>query len=85
MHTTNLRKVGGSTMLAVPPALLEILHLEPGATVAIAVEGNRLVIERPARPRYSLQELLARCDATAAPNEEDLAWAGSGPVGGELI
>ena len=26
MHTTNLRKVGGSVMLAVPPALLDILH-----------------------------------------------------------
>jgi hypothetical protein len=29
MHTTNLRKVGGSVMLAVPPALLDILHLRP--------------------------------------------------------
>ena len=34
MHTTNLRKVGGSVMLAVPPALLEMLHLRAGATVA---------------------------------------------------
>lgn len=33
MHTTNLRKVGGSVMLAVPPALLDFLHLEPGAKV----------------------------------------------------
>jgi antitoxin component of MazEF toxin-antitoxin module len=37
MHTTNLRKVGGSIMLAVPPALLDILHLRPGAKVGIAV------------------------------------------------
>ena len=35
MHTTNLRKVGGSIMLAVPPALLDILHLRPGAKVGI--------------------------------------------------
>ena len=27
MHTTNLRKVGGSVMLAVPPALLDVLQL----------------------------------------------------------
>ncbi|MBV9567389.1 MAG: antitoxin, partial [Hyphomicrobiales bacterium] len=33
MHTTNLRKVGGSVMLAVPPALLDVLHLAPGAKV----------------------------------------------------
>ena len=25
MHTTKLRKVGGSVMLAVPPALLDVL------------------------------------------------------------
>ena len=31
MHTTTLRKVGGSVMLSVPPALLDILHLRPGA------------------------------------------------------
>ena len=29
MHT-NLRKVGGSIVLAVPPALLDILRLRPG-------------------------------------------------------
>ena len=27
MHTTNLRKVVGSVMLAVPPAILDLLHL----------------------------------------------------------
>ncbi|SEJ02047.1 antitoxin ChpS, partial [Nitrosomonas eutropha] len=31
MHTTNLRKVGGSIMLAVPPALLDVLHLSAGS------------------------------------------------------
>ena len=39
MHITNLRKVGGSVMLAVPPALLDLLHLQAGTTVGIAVEG----------------------------------------------
>ena len=33
MHTTNLRKVGGSIMLAVPPALLDLLNLRVGAKV----------------------------------------------------
>jgi antitoxin ChpS len=40
MHTTNLRKVGGSAMLTVPPAFLEILQFRSGATVALAVEGG---------------------------------------------
>ena len=43
MHTTNLRKVGGSVMLAVPRAILDMLHLEAGATVGLA-DGERLVV-----------------------------------------
>jgi len=45
MHTTNLRKVGGSVMLAVPPAILDLLQLQAGATVGVTVEGGRLVVE----------------------------------------
>jgi antitoxin component of MazEF toxin-antitoxin module len=37
MHTTNLRKVGGSIMLAIPPAVLEILNLQSGITAGFAV------------------------------------------------
>ena len=62
MHTTNLRKVGGSIMLAVPPALLDILHLRPGAKVGLAVQSGRLVVEPQQRPRYTLDELLAQCN-----------------------
>ena len=62
MHTTSLRKVGGSVMLAVPPALLDILQLQPGAKVGIAVESGRLVVEPQHRRRYSLVELLAQCN-----------------------
>jgi hypothetical protein len=45
MHTPNLRKVRGSTMLAVPPAILDLLHLQPVATVSLAVEGDRLIVQ----------------------------------------
>lgn len=38
MHTTSLRKVGGSVMLAVPPAFLDQLHLHAGVTVGLAVD-----------------------------------------------
>ena len=85
MHTTNLRKVGGSIMLAVPPALLEILRLRPGAKVGIAVEGGRLVVEPQRRPRYTLDELLAQCDPKAARTKEEREWLDGKPVGGELI
>jgi antitoxin ChpS len=85
MHTTNLRKVGGSVMLAVPPALLDILHLQPGATVGIAVESGRLVVEPQQRRRYTLVELLAQCDPRARRGKVERDWLDSKPVGGELI
>jgi antitoxin ChpS len=87
MHTTSLRKVGGSVMLTVPPALLDILHLQPGAKVGIAVESGRLVVEPQPRRRYTLNELLAQCDPKAprAKDKEERKWLDSRPVGGELI
>ncbi len=85
MYTTNLRKVGGSIMLAVPPALLDILHLQSGATVGIAIESGRLFIEPQPRPRYSLEELLAQCDATLEPSTEEREWLDATPVGSELF
>lgn len=85
MHTTNLRKVGGSVMLAVPPAILNQLHLQAGATVGLAVDGGRLVVEPKPRPHYSLDELLAQCDASAEVGVEDRAWLDDKPVGRELL
>jgi antitoxin ChpS len=85
MHTTNLRKVGGSVMLAVPPALLDILRLQPGAKVGIAIESGRLVVEPKQRRRYTLDELLAKCNPRARRTNEDKEWIDSRRVGGELI
>ncbi|MDP3481383.1 MAG: antitoxin [Desulfoprunum sp.] len=85
MYTTTLRKVGGSIMLAVPPAILDLLHLRAGATVGLAVDHGRLVVEPTPRPHYSLDELLAQCDVSAEISEEDRAWLESKPVGRELL
>jgi len=40
MYTTNLRKVGGSVMLAIPPAVLDTLRLQPGVTVELVIDGG---------------------------------------------
>ena len=85
MHTTNLRKVGGSVMLAVPPVLLDLLKLGAGARVDIGVEGDRLIVAPRTRPSYSLDELLAQCDETAPTDDEDRAWLDGQPVGNELL
>jgi antitoxin ChpS len=89
MHTTSLRKVGGSVMLAVPPALLDILQLRPGASVGIAIESGRLIVEARPRPRYTLDELLAQCLPKARRSKprskREREWLDSKPVGGELV
>ena len=85
MYRTNLRKVGGSVMLAVPPALLDILHLRPGAKVGLAVQGGRLVVEPHPRPRYTLDQLLAQCAPQARRSKEEREWLDGKPAGNELI
>ncbi|HUY81302.1 MAG TPA: hypothetical protein VMU92_06230 [Acidobacteriaceae bacterium] len=85
MHTTNLRKVGGSIMLAVPPAILDLLHLEVGATVGLAIDGERLVIDPRVRPRYTLDELLAASDYSQPQPPEEREWVDAPPVGRELL
>jgi antitoxin ChpS len=85
MHTTNLRKVGGSVMLAVPPALLDILRLRPGARVGRAVQGGRLVIEPHRHPRYRLEDLLAQCNPKARCSAEERECFADRAAGDALI
>ncbi len=85
MHTTNLRKVGGSVMLAVPPAILDLLSLAVGAKVDIGVEGGRMIVKPRERPKYTLDELLAQCEETDTPSTDDRAWLEAKPVGREIL
>lgn len=65
MATAKLRQVGGSTVVAIPPALLKQLNLTADARVTVNVEKDQLVIRPEARPRYSLSQLMGQCDLTA--------------------
>lgn len=84
MVTTNLRKVGGSVMLAVPPAILDLLNLAPGTRVGLNVADGRLVVAPLPPARYTLDELLAQCDQSA-PADEECAWLESPALGNELL
>jgi len=85
MHTTKLRKVGGSVMLAVPQVLLNGLKLKAGETVTIAVEDGRLVIVARPKPGYTLEELLATSDYSRPLTAEEREWLDAPAVGKELI
>jgi antitoxin ChpS len=85
MHTTNLRKVGGSIMFAIPPSVLDLLGLHAGSTVGLVIEHDRLVIETKPKVHYSLVELLNQCDLSIAPSEEDKQWLDNKPTGKEIL
>ncbi len=90
MHTTNLRKVGGSIMLASSPPLSldQLLHLEVGAAVGLVVtETAALVIEPVLHPQYTLDQLLAEAEASGLTRcrLEEREWVDAPAVGRELI
>jgi antitoxin ChpS len=85
MHTAKLRKVGGSIMLALPPAILDMLRLQAGSTVGLAVTGEQLVIEPRPRPHYTVEELLAVSDYSVPQPPEEREWIDAPAIGHEPI
>jgi antitoxin ChpS len=85
MLKTNLRKVGGSVMIAIPPAILDTLELEAGSAVTLAVVDERLIVEAPRKRRYTLRQLLAQGKSKAPRSKEDREWLDSPPAGRELL
>lgn len=85
MYKTRLKKVGGSIMLAVPPAVLKALELSTDSEVGMTIDNGCLIIEPQKRPHYSLEELLAQCDPHAEMSEEDQEWIDAPAVGKEIL
>ncbi len=86
MATVTLRNLGGSVVMAVPKKILSLVHLDAGSTVELSVENGRLLVDPSSKPRYTLAELLSRCQpGDLAPRRADKPWLRSGPVGRELI
>lgn len=86
-HTARLRKVGGSIMVAIPPAVLDELKLKPDADVALSVKAGRLVIDPKTqpRPRYTLEQLLKEARKAKNAKFKDKAWLKMPRVGREII
>ena len=85
MTTVNIRRVGGSLMVALPKKLIEPLQLGEGGEVDVQLVNDHLEI-RQAVPHYTLKELLAQCDYSAVPTDEvDSEWTGGTAAGREII
>ena len=84
MTAARLRKVGGSAMLAIPPEMLETMSVTVGTVFDVSIEDGALVA-RPAKPKYSLKQLLdEEKDAGIDPlSGTDKVWLDEPPVGRE--
>lgn len=79
-----LRSIGGSVMVALPKPFLAEANLEPGSEVTVSIENGTIMLA-PSGPRYTLQELLARCDFRKKPSRAEREWQHAAPVGKEAI
>lgn len=81
MPTATLRTVGGSVVMAIPKRLLELVHLQTGSQVSIDVQRGNLIVAPLKKKRYTLAELLARCDGARPIDKEDTEWLDAPAVG----
>jgi antitoxin ChpS len=75
--TVKLRKVGGSTMLAIPPSILEALSVSADALLSLSVSKGKLTVTE-AKPRFKLEKLLAEHEVTLSNDREWLAMPAAG-------
>ena len=80
---TSLRTIGNSKGAVIPAQLLKELGLNVGDQLEATAEGGRLIMTPGSKPKYSLSELLARCDEGAPMPQELLDWDRVKPVGAE--
>ena len=76
-----LRKYGNSTVVVLPPGVLRDLRIKEGQSMTLSTTDGAITLA-PKR-RYCLEELLAQCDAKAAPPADMALWEAARPIGQE--
>ena len=86
MATVTLRNLGGSVVMSVPRKILDLLNLDAGSKVHLSVENGHLIVQPRQKPKYTLDELLARCKPSdLKPSRMDNPWLRGGPAGSESL
>lgn len=82
-----IRKIGNSTGLTLPTALLRDLGLAVGQVMSLnKMEDGALVLRvKSTRKKYTAKELNAMCDLNAPMPEDLIAWDNVKPVGNETL
>lgn len=78
MLTQTIRAWGNSLGIRLPQAVVQQLGWRDGSTVTITTEGNKVILA-PARPQYTLDELLE--NVTSEMQHDEMDWGE--PVGEE--
>ncbi|MFT4021285.1 MAG: antitoxin [Acinetobacter sp.] len=82
MYQTHLKKVGGSVILILPPAVLRVLNLEAGKEVVLNVHEGKLLMDPKPKPVYQLAELLEQHQVINTGNGE---WLDNQAIGKEKL
>ena len=82
-----IRKIGNSTGLTLPTALLRDLGLSVGQVMSLdkAEDGTLMLRVKSTRKKYTAKELNALCDFNAPMPEDLVAWDNIKPVGNEAL
>lgn len=78
---THIGKWGASCAVRLPKMVVETLGLKEGAQITLIIEGEKLVIQK-AKPKETLEELVAQMDPKYQPQEE---WPDWPPEGEEVV
>lgn len=78
----SVQKWGNSAAVRLPTELLRLLKVNLGDKLSVNVQPDGILL-KAARPSYSLAELVAQCDQTAAEPADLAAWGDIKPVGRE--
>ncbi len=89
MATATLRKLGGSTVIAIPPVFLDALNCKVGDQLEMSLNEDRVEL-RVKRKKLSLKERLDMYKAalplkTEEEKAEEAVWQNIRPVGRELL
>jgi antitoxin ChpS len=79
----SIQKWGNSAAVRLPTALLEQLKVVLGDKLAVDVRAEGVML-KPARHKYTLEDLVAQCNPKAPMPDDLAAWNGSAPVGREV-
>ena len=86
MTTVTLRKLGGSVVMTVPKKILHLLDADTGSQLDLRAANGRLIVEPRRKPKYTLAELLKKCNTrNMVLPPEDRQWLRDRRVGRELI